>query len=70
MRAPDVVPEQAPEEIPEDFAGDAGVADEAGGVAPDEVDEAQVAREMAPGDSPVPRRPADQVKPVHRDATE
>lgn len=68
---PDVVPEQAPEEIPEDFAGDAGVADEAGGVAPDEVDEAQVAREMAPGDSSGAQEgPADQVKPVHRDATE
>jgi tRNA threonylcarbamoyl adenosine modification protein (Sua5/YciO/YrdC/YwlC family) len=70
-RAPDVSPEQAPEEIPEDFAGDAGVADEAGGVAPDEVDEAQVAREMAPGDSSGAQEgPADQVKPVHRDATE
>jgi tRNA threonylcarbamoyl adenosine modification protein (Sua5/YciO/YrdC/YwlC family) len=70
-QAPDVVPEQAPEEIPEDFAGDAGVADEAGGVAPDEVDEAQVAREMAPGDSSGAQEgPADQVKPVHRDATE
>ena len=70
-QAPDDVPEQAPEEIPEDFAGDAGVADEAGGVAPDEVDEAQVAREMAPGDSPGAQEgPADQVKPVHRDATE
>jgi hypothetical protein len=69
--APDVVPERAPEEIPEDFAGDAGVADEAGGVAPDEVDEAQVAREMAPGDSSGAQEgPADQVKPVHRDATE
>lgn len=70
-QAPDVVPEQAPEEIPEDFAGDAGVADESGGVAPDEVDEAQVARGMAPGDSPDAQEgPADQVKPVHRDATE
>jgi tRNA threonylcarbamoyl adenosine modification protein (Sua5/YciO/YrdC/YwlC family) len=70
-RAPDVSPEQAPEEIPEDFAGDAGVADEAGGVAPDEVDEAQVARGMAPGDSSGAQEgPADQVKPVHRDATE
>lgn len=70
-QVPDVVPEQAPEEIPEDFAGDAGVADESGGVAPDEVDEAQVAREMAPGDSPGAQEgPADQVKPVHRDATE
>jgi tRNA threonylcarbamoyl adenosine modification protein (Sua5/YciO/YrdC/YwlC family) len=69
--APDVVPERAPEEIPEDFAGDAGVADEAGGVAPDEVDEAQVGREMAPGDSSGAQEgPADQVKPVHRDATE
>ena len=70
-QAPDVVPEQGPEEIPEDFAGGAGAADEAGGVAPDEVDEAQVAREMAPGDSPGAQEgPADQVKPVHRDATE
>ena len=70
-QAPDVVPEQAPEEIPEDFAGDAGVADESGGVAPDEVDEAQVAREMAPGDSSgAQESPPDQVKPVHRDATE
>lgn len=70
-QVPDVVPEQAPEEIPEDFAGDAGVADESGGVAPDEVDEAQVARGMAPGDSPDAQEGhADQVKPVHRDATE
>jgi tRNA threonylcarbamoyl adenosine modification protein (Sua5/YciO/YrdC/YwlC family) len=68
---PGEVPQQAPEGIPEDFAGDAGVADEAGGVAPDEVDEAQVAREMAPGDSSGAQEgPADQVKPVHRDATE
>ena len=69
--APDVVPGETPEEIPEDFAGDAGVADEAGGVAPDEVDEVRVAGEMAPGESAGSEQDAaDQVKPVHRDATE
>ncbi len=68
---PDVVPEEAPEEIPEDFAGDAGVADEAGGVAPDEADQARTAGEMAPGDAASAEEDAaDQVKPVHRDATE
>jgi L-threonylcarbamoyladenylate synthase len=68
---PDVVPEDAPEEIPEDFAGDAGVADEARGVAPDQVDEAQVAGKMAPGDAAVAEEAAaDQVKPVHRDVAE
>ena len=68
---PDVVPEEAPEEIPEDFAGDAGVADEAGGVAPDEVDEARVAGEMAPGDAASAEEDAaDQVKSIRRDAAE
>jgi L-threonylcarbamoyladenylate synthase len=68
---PEDVPEEAPEEIPEDFAGDASAADEARGVAPDQVDEAQVAGEMAPGDAAVAEEAAaDQVKPVHRDVAE
>ena len=68
---PGEVPEDVPDVVPEDFHGDAGAADEAGGVAPDEADEAQVAGEMAPGDAVgVDEDAADQVKPVHRDATE
>ena len=67
----DDVPDVVPEEIPEDFAGDAGVADEAGGVAPDEVDEARVAGEMAPGDAASAEEDAaDQVKSIRRDAAE
>ncbi len=68
---PDVVPEEAPDVVPEDFPGDAGPADEAGGVAPDEVDEARAAGEMAPGDAAgADEDVTDQGKPAHRDATE
>jgi tRNA threonylcarbamoyl adenosine modification protein (Sua5/YciO/YrdC/YwlC family) len=68
---PDEVPEVVPDVVPEDFPGDAGVSDEAGGVAPGEADEAQGAAEMAPGDAAgAGEDAAEQVKPVHRDATE
>jgi tRNA threonylcarbamoyl adenosine modification protein (Sua5/YciO/YrdC/YwlC family) len=68
---PDAVPEDVPDVVPEDFPGDAGVSDEAGGVAPDEADEPRVAGETTPSD-PVgaAEDAAEQVKPVHRDATE
>jgi hypothetical protein len=69
--APDEVSEDVPDVVPEDFPGGAGASDEAGGVAADEADEPRVAGEKTPSD-PVDadEDAAEQVKPVHRDATE
>lgn len=67
----DEVPEDVPDVVPDDFPGDAGVSDEAGGVAPDEADETRVAGEMAPGDAAgAGEDAAEQVKHVHGDAAE
>ncbi|HEX3389116.1 MAG TPA: L-threonylcarbamoyladenylate synthase [Streptosporangiaceae bacterium] len=69
--AADEVPEDVPDAVPEDFPGDAGVSDEARGVAPGGAGEAQVAGEMAPGDAAGDGEDAaEQVKHVHGDAAE
>jgi hypothetical protein len=69
--AADEVPADVPDAVPEDFPGDAGVSDEARGVAPGGAGEAQVAGEMAPGDAAGDGEDAaEQVKHVHGDAAE